>query len=119
MSEKTKRLIVFVDVDDTLVRSTGNSRIPMVQVVDHIRSLADSGATLYCWSFGGPDYAKDSAEELGISECFAGYLPKPNVFLDDQSPETWTRTIHVHPLSVSGKSTEDYLHAIDSEKPPN
>jgi hypothetical protein len=115
MSNKTERLVVFVDVDDTLVRSSGNNRIPMVSVIDHIRSLAGSGATLYCWSSGGPDYAKESAEELGISECFLGYLPKPNVFLDDQSPETWTRTIHVHPLSVGGKTPEDYLNAIESE----
>jgi len=40
--------IVFVDVDDTLVRSAGNERIPMAAVVEHVAALKRAGATLYC-----------------------------------------------------------------------
>lgn len=36
--------IVFVDVDDTLVRSIGTKRIPMPAVVDRVKSLYDEGA---------------------------------------------------------------------------
>jgi hypothetical protein len=50
-------LVVYVDVDDTLVRQTGSKRIPMVAVVEHVRQLHRAGATLFCWSAGGADYA--------------------------------------------------------------
>lgn len=29
-------LVVYVDVDDTLVRQTGSKRVPMVAVVEHV-----------------------------------------------------------------------------------
>jgi predicted HAD superfamily phosphohydrolase YqeG len=115
MSEQDFKLIVYVDVDDTLVRSTSHKRIPMVTVVDHVRTLADSGAILYCWSSGGESYAKKSAEELGIAEYFSGFLPKPNVFLDDQSPGEWRESIHVHPLSVIGRTIMDYRRELDKK----
>jgi len=75
--------IVYVDVDDTLFRSVGNKRIPMPRVVDRVRSLSQEGAILYLWSSGGADYARRSAQELGIAELFAGFLPKPTIIIDD------------------------------------
>jgi hypothetical protein len=115
MDQQRRNLIVFVDVDDTLVRSISNKRVPIVNVIEHVRTLANSGATLYCWSSGGPGYAKKSAEELGIAKCFTGFLPKPNVFLDDQSPEAWRRCVHVHPLSITSRTMEDYLRELGLE----
>ena len=115
MDEETRELVVYVDVDDTLVRSMGHKRIPMPKVVEHVRVLADSGATLYCWSSGGSSYAKRTVEELGIAEYFSGFLPKPNVFLDDQSPEVWPGSVHVHPLSVTGRTVVDYLRELDKK----
>ena len=115
MRERTRELVVYVDVDDTLVRSMSHKRIPIPKVVEHVRTLADSGATLYCWSSGGADYAKKSVEKLGISDCFSGFLPKPNVFLDDQSPESWHGSVHVHPLSITGRTVEDYLRELDKK----
>ena len=115
MGEKTRELIVYVDVDDTLVRSVSHKRVPIPRVVEHVRTLADSGATLYCWSSGGASYAKESVEELGIAEHFSGFLPKPNVFLDDQSPEAWRGSVHVHPLSIAGRTVEDYLRELNKK----
>jgi hypothetical protein len=43
------RLVVYVDVDDTLVRTVGGKRIPMSDAVDHVRALSAEGAELYCW----------------------------------------------------------------------
>src|SRR3989442_1236349 len=60
---------VFVDVDDTLVRSAGTKRIPMPSVIQHVRELHAQGAVLYCWSSGGAEYARQSAEELGLAQC--------------------------------------------------
>ena len=48
-------LVVYVDVDDTLVRSVGTKRVPISSAVDHVRSLHREGAKLYCWSTGGAE----------------------------------------------------------------
>jgi len=99
---------VFVDVDDTLVRSAGSKRIPIPAVIQHVRDLHTQGAVFFCWSAGGADYARQSAEELGVAACFTAFLPKPNVFIDDQSVADWPRSILVHPSSCIGRSLDDY-----------
>ena len=104
----TDRLVIYVDVDDTLVRSVGTKRIPMPAVVQHVRDLAADGAELFCWSTGGATYARDAADELGLADCFVGFLPKPNVVIDDQDFADWRRCIQVHPLSTSGQRLGDY-----------
>ena len=86
-----------MDVDDTLVRSYGTKRIPMPDVIRHVRNLHQQGDTLYCWSSGGADYARASAEEFGIADCFQAFLPKPDVLLDDQNVSDWRHLRQVHP----------------------
>jgi cation transport ATPase len=93
--------IVFVDVDDTLVRSVGTKRIPMPSVVASVRALHESGAEVYLWSSGGAEYARMSARELGIEECFASFLPKPTSYIDDQPVEEWRFCRHVYPAAAS------------------
>lgn len=102
------KLVAYVDIDDTLVRSAGSKRIPMAGVVAHVRALFKSGVTLYVWSSGGAEYARTSARELGLEECFLGFLPKPNILIDDQAPSEWRRLIHVHPLEAVSKTADDY-----------
>ena len=99
---------VYVDVDDTLVRSVGSKRIRIPSVIQHIRDLHAQGAILYCWSAGGAEYARASAEEFGLAECFTAFLAKPNVFIDDQSATEWPRSIMVHPSSCTGRSLDNY-----------
>ena len=103
---------VFVDVDDTLVRSAGSKRIPIPSVIQHVRELHTQGAVLYRWSSGGAEYARSSAEEFGIAHCFTGFLPKPNVLIDDQTAAEWPRCISVHPSSCSGRSLDDYITEV-------
>jgi phosphoserine phosphatase len=59
---------VFVDVDDTLMRSVGGKRIPIPGVIAKVRQLKAGGACLYLWSSGGEAYARASAAELGSGE---------------------------------------------------
>jgi FMN phosphatase YigB (HAD superfamily) len=92
-----KQRIVFVDVDDTLVRSIGTKRIPMPAVVQRVREMHGEGVELYLWSSGGAEYARSSAIELGIEECFVAFLPKPDAYLDDQSVDEWRYCRHVLP----------------------
>ena len=82
-------MVVYVDVDDTLVRSVGTKRIPMPRVIERVRLLHGEGAVLYLWSTAGAEYARAAAEELNISHCFAGFLPKPTPILDDQPVSEW------------------------------
>ncbi|MBC7883244.1 MAG: hypothetical protein H7Y37_18295 [Anaerolineae bacterium] len=114
MSSGTTPLYIYVDVDDTLVRSVGTTRIPMAGVVEHIRKLKAGGAVLYCWSSGGSEYAKKSAEELGIAECFTGFLPKPNIVLDDQPISTWRNLKHFYPLGCQSRTLDDYSQGLRS-----
>ena len=92
-----KPRVVFVDVDDTLIRSVGSKRIPMPAVVSQVRALGADGVVLYLWSSGGAEYARACATELGLEGCFAGFLPKPDAYLDDQPVHEWKYCRHVLP----------------------
>lgn len=95
-----KKRVVFVDVDDTLVRSVGAKRIPMPGVVARVKAMHAAGTVLYLWSSGGGEYAEASAKELGLHECFAGFLPKPDAYLDDQPVNEWKYCQHVLPANA-------------------
>ena len=93
----TRPRIIFVDVDDTLIHSYGKKRIPMPAVVSEVRRLFEAGESMYLWSSGGADYARESAVELGPADCFLAFLPKPDAYIDDQSVEDWRFCQHVLP----------------------
>lgn len=101
-----QELCVYVDVDDTLVRSVSGKRIPIPAAIRHVAELHRQGTKLYCWSSGGADYAQRSAEELGLAHCFVAFLPKPHVIIDDQHIVEWPHFLHVHPAAV--RDLEDY-----------
>lgn len=90
--------VVYVDVDDTLVRSVGSKRIPIPSAIDRVRALHESGAVLYLWSTSGADYAKAAATELGLAELFTAFLPKPTIIIDDQEVHEWRDTTHERPF---------------------
>ncbi|MBD1823789.1 DUF705 domain-containing protein [Cyanobacteria bacterium FACHB-DQ100] len=94
-------MVIFVDVDDTLIRSFGTKRIPMPSVIQAIRELKAKGAILYCWSSGGSEYARTSALEVGLDDCFVAYLPKPAAVIDDQPFQSWRNLRHVYPAQVN------------------
>ena len=89
--------VIYVDVDDTLVRTAGTKRIPMPDTIARIRALHDRGALLYLWSAGGAEYARKTAAELRLTECFTGFLPKPTVIIDDQHFSEWRDLCHFFP----------------------
>jgi hypothetical protein len=109
-----QRLVVYVDVDDTLLRSAGTKTMPMSSVVEHDKGLADAGAELYCWSTAGAEYARTAAHQLGIEHCFVNFLPKPNIAVDDQELCAWTRFALMHPLHAVSKTVDEYWKLIDS-----
>jgi hypothetical protein len=112
--KSNQRLVVYVDVDDTRLRSAGTKTMPIPRVVEHVKGLADSRAELYCWSAAGAEYARSSAHKLRIEHCFVSFLPKPNVAIDDQELCAWKRFAVVHPLNVVSKTVEEYWELIDA-----
>ena len=88
---------IDIDVDDTLIRTVGTKRIPMPRVIELVRKLHHDGNMLYLWSTGGAEYAKSTAEELDIAACFSGFLPKPNLIIDDQAVNEWRLCKHEYP----------------------
>jgi hypothetical protein len=91
--------VIYVDVDDTLVRSFGAKRIPITAAIARVRALHEAGFELYCWSTGGADYCRATASEIGLSDCFVAFLPKPQILLDDQHPADWRTLRWAHPNS--------------------
>lgn len=78
-------MVVFVDVDDTLLRFAGSKKIPIPGTITKVQELWAAGVHLYCWSMGGADYARNMATDLGIAHLFKGFLPKPHAIIDDQA----------------------------------
>jgi FMN phosphatase YigB (HAD superfamily) len=93
----TQAPVIYFDVDDTLVRSASTKRIPIPAAIASVRALKQSGARLFLWSTGGADYARSTAVELGLVECFEGFLPKPNAIVDDQAVSEWPDFLHFLP----------------------
>lgn len=106
-------LVFYIDVDDTLIRYAGTKRMPIPRVVAHIQKLSKEGAVLYCWSSNGADYCKGVARDLGIESCFAAFLPKPNVMIDDQPVGTWKRLVCLHPFEVDDASIDNYTTWVE------
>jgi hypothetical protein len=90
-------MIYFIDVDDTLVRTAGTTVIPMPRTVDFIKAHASPENTIYLWSRGGADYARQRARAVGVESPIEGFLPKPDVIIDDQSLLDWTHLSTFHP----------------------
>jgi hypothetical protein len=91
-------MVVYVDVDDTLVRWVGTKRIPIPRIVERVRALHSEGAVIYLWSTGGADYARSVASDLGLQACFTGFLPKPTLIIDDQAIQDWRDCTHERPI---------------------
>jgi len=102
-------MIVYVDVDGTLVRNCGTRQEPIAEVVEHLRRIHSEGVKLYCWSSGGAAYARECAELAGVEDLFETFLPKPRAMIDDTYVADWPFCVAVHPSWCANKSWEDYL----------
>jgi len=94
---KDAAMVVYVDVDDTLIRSVGPTRIPIPRAIERVKELRDGGATLYLWSTAGAKYARETAVELKIAEYFVDFLPNPTLILDDQPVSEWRGCKYEYP----------------------
>lgn len=90
-------MIVYVDVDDTLVRWAGSKCIPRTLIIERIKERAIKGDRLFLWSRAGGEQAREVAEELGISKIFEAFLPKPDLLIDDEPISEWSFCAHEYP----------------------
>ena len=100
------KLSIFIDVDDTLVRTTGTKRIPRTEVIERVRELHQAGHELFIWSSGGAAYAEEIAVEFGIAHLFSTFLPKPDVSIDDILIQDWTNLKQLHPNEFISADSE-------------
>jgi hypothetical protein len=108
-------LFIYVDVDNTLIRKgNGENGKPIQEVLDHVCELHRQGALLYCWSTGGEDHARAAAQKLGIEGCFAGFLHKPQVFIDDERADEWPHFVHVSPTNL--RTLGEYRSEVAAKK---
>jgi len=103
-----KSLVIYVDVEGTLINSVGNKRLPIQAVIKHVQELYEHGATLYCWSSAGADFAQKTATDIGLESYFQAFLTKPNVLIDDVSITSWYRLLEIHPSKCATKTLYDY-----------
>lgn len=102
--------VLYVDVDDTLVRSFGSKRVPVTHVVALIRELKGR-ASLYLWSRGGAEYARQTAAELELADCFEAFLPKPDLLIDDAQFGSWGLR-ELHPNACHGRTVDELLTSL-------
>lgn len=110
-STSTPPVHIYVDVDATLVGRADSS--PITSFIQHIRELHAQSAILCCWSAGGAEHARRSAEAFGLAECFSAFLAKPDVVIDQRAAE-WPRSVLVHPAACGGRSVDDYRDQLCS-----
>jgi hypothetical protein len=92
---------VFIDVDGTLERRTLGFKRSSEPMVRAIRKLHEDGARIYVWSSAGGDHAREAAEKAGIAALCAGFLPKPNILVDDKRPSRWKDCKLLSPSDVA------------------
>lgn len=90
-------MIVFVDVDDTLVRWAGSKCIPRTPVIEKVKQRAANGDQLFLWSRAGAEAAREVADYLEITELFTAILPKPELIIDDEPFSEWDFCAHEQP----------------------
>ena len=97
-----KESVIFVDVDNTLIRSFGTKQIPIPNAIRYVRDMFNAGNLLYCWSRGGAQYSREVATKLGIADCFVCFLPKP-VVVDDRLEQLLAHCEFIHPNNAVTK----------------
>ena len=75
-----KNANIFVDVDLTLVDANGRM---LPDASGALAKLKDRGCHLFLWSTNGADYARATAQRLGLSEMFEGFAAKADIIIDD------------------------------------
>lgn len=107
MSKRT--LVIYVDVDDTLIRTLGTKRVPIPTAISHVRALHTQGAVLYLSAVAVNNMLGECAR-YGYRGMLRRILAKTsNSKFDDQQVSEWRYCRTVHPSNCGETSMEDYV----------
>jgi len=67
--------------------------------------------SLFLWSRGGAEYARQTAVLLGIDPSISAFLPKPDVIIDNVEVREWSHVSVMHPNRLQHR--EISRHAFD------
>ena len=70
--------IIFIDIDDTLVRTYGLKRIPIPKTIQAIFRFHKEGSEIYLWSNGGSDYCKKNSKRIRNRQMHYRIFTKAN-----------------------------------------
>jgi hypothetical protein len=91
---------VFVDVKSSFREDVRG------RVLEYLRSLDPEAWELFAWSERGSEAARVYAVEAGVEDLFSGFLPKPNVFLDEHGVDEWPDVSVQSPELLGAYTTE-------------
>ena len=80
MSRKMSNVVIYVDVDLTLVDEMQRLK---TNAWEGLLTLREAGCRLILWSTNGGNYCREIAERHEIAPLFEAFLPKPDLYIDD------------------------------------
>lgn len=118
MSRKMSNVVIYVDVDLTLVDELQRLKR---NAWEGLLTLREAGCRLILWSTNGGDYCREIAERHEIAPLFDAFLPKPDLYIDDM-PATFlnSRVLNVEDDGGDWQSLADLIVArhVRVPKPP-
>lgn len=94
-----KNTNVFVDVDMTLIDAKGQV---LEGAIESLQKLKDRECHLFLWSTVGIEYARTTAQRLGVVDLFEGFCSKPDIIVDDM-PSTV-----LNPFVFNGRTEQSW-----------
>lgn len=107
--------VIFIDVDDTLVRSVGSTRIPMPEVIRQVRRLHENGHM--CFTSGA---AVEPTTPVAAQKNWA-YRNVSKHFYPNQTPISMIKrytnggSVPTSSLSTADKSTGNLNNSISPD----
>ena len=97
---------VFVDVESSFREGVRG------RVLEYLRSLDLEAWELFGWSEHGSEAARVHSVEAGVEGLFSGFLPKPNVLLDEHGLGEWP-DVRVQSPELLGEYTAESITVLE------
>ena len=97
---------VFVDVESSFREDVRG------RVLGYLRGLDLEVWELFAWSDGGSEAARVHVVEAGVEDLFSGFLPKPNVLLDEHGVDEWP-DVRVQAPGLLGAYTTESITVLE------
>ncbi|WCK57055.1 hypothetical protein PP175_28110 (plasmid) [Aneurinibacillus sp. Ricciae_BoGa-3] len=104
---------VFIDIDNTITRDLGATFIE--NALQSIKEISTK-ANVFIWSQGGLAYALEIVEKAKIQEFVCCVIPKPDLMIDDLSPDKWCGIITIQNKPQTGwQDVQAVMNQLDGD----